>query len=182
MSSSSRYTRAMTRLPRRSEVDVWWTDVSAASAATPALSEGERIRAQQLHESARGDYVRRHTFVREVLAVYARTSSADVVFGYGAAGQPILLSDPRWQFSMSRSGPLAVCAVTTGRVGVDVEASDSIGEADALAQLVCTSAERNELAAIPLRDRGEAFLRLWTAKEAYLKADGIGLRCYPALV
>ena len=39
--------------------------------------------------------------------------------------------------------------------------------------------EKKALLALPAAARSEEFLRLWTAKEAYLKALGIGLRREP---
>jgi 4'-phosphopantetheinyl transferase len=46
---------------------------------------------------------------------------------------------------------------------------------DALADCCLTTAERQELREQPEARRSEAFLRLWTRREAYLKATGIGI-------
>ena len=40
--------------------------------------------------------------------------------------------------------------------------------------------EKAALAELPQERQSEAFLRLWTAKEAYLKALGVGLRREPS--
>jgi 4'-phosphopantetheinyl transferase len=61
-------------------------------------------------------------------------------------------------------------------VGVDVEALNRDVDADALTQRVCTEAERQWWTARPDSQKRDAFLQLWTCKEAFVKATGQGLR------
>ena len=71
--------------------------------------------------------------------------------------------------SVSHSGDLVTVAVTeAGPVGVDVEQITGI-EPTELAASVLTAAEAGQVA------DAEGFLRLWTRKEAVLKATGDGL-------
>ena len=84
----------------------------------------------------------------------------------------------RISFSVSHSGSFAVVAIVEGgaRVGVDVEAVRRRGRLVALAARVLNDEEH--AAWLDLDDdaeRLESFLRTWTAKEAYLKALGIGI-------
>jgi phosphopantetheinyl transferase len=92
-------------------------------------------------------------------------------------------------FSLSHSGAFAMLACAAGgiRVGVDVEGVQARTRLDALAARVLSEPEHAAWSAIPdERDRLLAFLRAWTAREAYLKALGIGivtrLRDIPARV
>jgi len=96
------------------------------------------------------------------------------------SGLPV--ADPPVDVSLSHGGGwIAVAAHRHGRVGVDVEAVREVGPA--LARRCLSPAELNWLdRAADAPDRRERFLRLWTAKEAYLKAIGTGLGTDPHTV
>lgn len=98
----------------------------------------------------------------------------------GAHGRPV--ADPPVDVSLSHgAGWIAVAAYLGGRVGVDVEAVR--GVTPALARRCLSSAELTWLdRAADAQSREERFLRLWTAKEAYLKAIGTGLGVDPRMV
>ena len=76
--------------------------------------------------------------------------------------------------SFAHSEPLSVCAVTRGcRVGVDVERLDRTVHLPKSAPSIFSPREIALLDAAD--DRTEAFLRIWTRKEALGKALGTGL-------
>jgi 4'-phosphopantetheinyl transferase len=60
-------------------------------------------------------------------------------------------------------------------VGVDLESFARAEEIVALAPRVFSKAERAQLDALPAADRADRALTLWTLKEAYIKARGMGL-------
>jgi 4'-phosphopantetheinyl transferase len=71
-------------------------------------------------------------------------------------------------------------AVARGRaVGIDVEQHRLLDDLDEMMRMALTAAEMRDLAALPATDRNTVFLRWWTAKEAALKAQGIGLATAP---
>ena len=75
--------------------------------------------------------------------------------------------------SVSHSGNVVAVAITSaGPVGLDVEAIDgrAATEYRSLADLVVSATERSFV------DSRTAFLKVWTRKEAVLKATGYGLR------
>lgn len=81
------------------------------------------------------------------------------------------------RFNLSHSGSSAVIALTRlGRVGVDLERLAPVPEAPAIAAQSFSRTERAELSAAGASD--EAFLSIWTRKEAFVKAIGAGLS-YP---
>jgi 4'-phosphopantetheinyl transferase len=109
--------------------------------------------------------------------------------GDPAHGRPTVAVDVPISFSLSHSGSFAVIAIVEGdaRVGVDVEAVRPRGRLAALAARVLNDEEHEAWLALDDDDaRLASFLRTWTAKEAYLKALGIGiatrLRDVPARV
>ena len=75
--------------------------------------------------------------------------------------------------STSSRGPFAAMAVAKSRVGIDVELADTNAE------IPWNVLHPKETAELALLHDGEtrlrAFARLWSLKEAYLKALGIGL-------
>jgi 4'-phosphopantetheinyl transferase len=84
------------------------------------------------------------------------------------------------EFNLSRTRHVAVVALATVEVGIDVEQVD-IDDVDALAAVALTMDEQLCLVGDADR-RATRFLRLWTAKEAYLKGTGVGLSADPRTV
>lgn len=78
----------------------------------------------------------------------------------------------RHHLSVTHSGGWVLCAVASRAVGVDVQ--EVIGDAPgaALLRRTCSPAERALIEASP--DARTAFTRVWSRKEAVLKAAGIG--------
>lgn len=81
-------------------------------------------------------------------------------------GKPFLPDHPDLQFSLSHSGPWAVCAVADHPVGVDVEGLRCSAE------LARRYFHREEAV---LAEEADSRCRIWTAKEAFVKALGTGL-------
>ena len=102
-------------------------------------------------------------------------------FGYGQNGRPIS-ADPAWDFNITHTDDLVFCAVehTDGvapyfpRVGLDAEALGRFSDSrrQALVERWCAPGEVAAYFALPT---DEAFTRLWTKKEAYVKYRGDGL-------
>lgn len=113
--------------------------------------------------------------LRILLASSLACEPKDVHFTYGPWGKPAL-EGTALSFNAAHSEDLAVYAVGgRAQIGVDVELCRQVTDADALADRYFSHAERRALASIPNATRGEAFLRYWTRKEAYVKALGEGL-------
>lgn len=114
-----------------------------------------------------------------LLADYAGVAPASLAFAAGPFGKPALTAPPQaagLHFSVSRSGGVAVLAVARGgRVGVDVAALRPVPEAALIARRLFSPAEAAALAALPDTARLAGFYRLWTCKEAVVKALGGGL-------
>ncbi len=112
--------------------------------------------------------------LREVLGRALGCSARDVELRYAAHGKP-QLSDSGIRFNISHSGGLAVIALGHVEVGVDVELPRP-RRSDAIARRFFAPAEVERLFAIADdAARADAFFRLWTCKEAFLKVTGEGL-------
>lgn len=92
--------------------------------------------------------------------------------------RPYLADQPDFDFNISHTAGLVVCcgAAGAGRLGVDVE---RVGEIDVREfRRVFTAEEYQRLER--LADPTAEFYRLWTRKEAVMKADGRGFALDPA--
>lgn len=161
-------------------------DASLAPASLALLSSAERARAQRfVFARDRVRYVQAHAALRQLLAqALGQADPAALVFGARADGKPWLPAAPRLRFNLSHSADTAVIALSDqAEVGVDVEHPHALPDALALAAAHATAAERAALATLPTpAQRAAAFLRLWTRKEACLKAVGSGLALAPHLL
>lgn len=87
-------------------------------------------------------------------------------------GKPYLKERPEIRFNLSHSGDFAVCTVSDTDCGVDIENTTAPHEAMGVANRFFS---RNEYAAMMLSPNpNEAFCRLWTLRESYVKMRGKG--------
>lgn len=88
-------------------------------------------------------------------------------------GKPRLKGFPDIHFNLSHAGDYAVCALGSVPLGIDIE---PIRPFDREVAACCMSAEElSFLSSLSESEQAEAFTRLWTLKESYLKATGSGL-------
>jgi 4'-phosphopantetheinyl transferase len=168
------------------------------------LSSEEQLRADTFHADAhRREYVIAHVALRTVLGRRLGVAPAEVQFAEGsfagngmhgkAAGRikPALrfagtssspdrepVSGPSLdiRFNLSHTRGAALVGVALGReLGVDIERQRPMEDLEAIARSVMSSKEWEGWLAIPRELQERAFYRLWTRKEAYLKAIGLGL-------
>lgn len=91
----------------------------------------------------------------------------------GRRGKPYLPEHPQIHFNISHSGCMAVCALGRQPLGVDVEQIRPVRLHTTRRML--TEREREYLERCPKERRDLEFFRIWTLKESYCKALGIGL-------
>ena len=154
----------------------WYCDVGFL-ADSALFSRGMAI----LPWEARREKVLRYHFEKDrllclgagLLAAYAlRQSGADdLSIRFLENGKPVLRAHPGIHFNLSHSGTLAVCAVSDQTVGADVEAWRHAESQ--IAERCFTPVELKWMKA--QRQNRQAFTRLWTRKESYLKMLGTGL-------
>ena len=109
---------------------------------------------------------------------YLDADPAELCFDQHAFGKPRLADPARWlRFNVSHSADTAILAVADSReVGVDVERIREDVLADRAERRFLSEREQAALADLPHEPRLRAIFHCWTAKEAYLKASGLGLR------
>ena len=140
------------------------------------LDADERHRAFGfVFERHRRQFVVAHAVKR--LMIYAITGAppSSLRFGKTAAGKPLLMPAGRPHFNISHCESMVACALSSNlEVGIDVEPLDRAAPL-ALADWYCSPAEQHWLAGLSPASRPRCFIRMWTLKEAVLKAAGCGL-------
>jgi 4'-phosphopantetheinyl transferase len=147
------------------------------------LSPAERRRADAFRfERHRRRYIIRRARLRQILSRYGidPVSAALVV---GLHGKPELAGRPL-TFNLAHSGELAMCAIALGgSIGIDVElVRRRVPQWERIARRYFDEDEARHLAQVAVDERYAEFLRIWTLKEACLKAAGTGLTVDPRTV
>ena len=150
------------------------------------LDRVERARAGRFHfDLHRQRYIAAHATVRRLLGERLGLAPADVPISRTPLGKPILgtLSDGEGSssppaalhFNLTHCEDLGWLAMGPVPVGIDVERIRELEDLLPLIQSHCTADEIDTLIALPQEERAAAFLRIWTRKEAVLKAWGTGI-------
>jgi 4'-phosphopantetheinyl transferase len=158
---------------------VAFTEFGRWDFAWDILSVDERARAAAfIAGSVRDRYVFSHAFLRSVLSAFLRQAPSQIALERLPGGKPVLVSAANhalW-FNLSHCMTHVVVAVAgTPDVGVDVECARDALDALGIARRFFAPAEVSRLTAVAPGLVEDTFLRLWTCKEAFLKAIGVGL-------
>ncbi len=145
------------------------------------LSPAESERGARFHFER--DRLRHQTstgLLRHLLGTLLERDPAGLVFETGPHGKPALAGGPA--FNVSHSGNWWFCGVALdGRVGVDVEVHRPLDDLAHLARTTFHADETARVLAGPTDEaRQAAFFRVWSRKEAFIKAVGKGL-AYPLI-
>lgn len=122
-------------------------------------------------------YVVTRSLVRIVLGGRLGVAPRDVEVSRTDTGKPVVAAGAH--FNVSHSGDLVLLALSADRpVGVDVERRREVARVPALSQRWLTPGERRDFDRLRASGTPEsdAFLRVWSLKEAQLKALGVGIR------
>jgi len=116
---------------------------------------------------------------RWILAKYLGFAPTDLQFSYTEKGKPFLadsLNHLNLNFNISHSKNLAVYGITQANlIGVDIEYLRTNLDVLALAKRFFSAQEYLAISNLSGNTQLNLFFRLWTCKEAYLKAVGLGI-------
>lgn len=173
------------RLPDKT-VQVWVLHdalvepVCAALGHTLSQDERQRVRAFK-QDRQRNRFIARRAILRWLTGRYLSCKSESLRFSATPLGKPLLQWPiaPRLAFSVSQTDAMALLAFAWGcRLGVDVEQWLDSVDAAGVGQDIFFSDEKKTVDA-GQADSAAAFFRIWTRKEALLKALGTGLSGHP---
>ncbi len=150
--------------PFYDEISYWRWHVLNASEFEKAETYG--------NDRLRSEFIVRRCTLRQILSPYVTCDAQKIEFQIGEFGKPSVVGYPIY-FSTSSSGGFGLVAVSTEtEVGVDIQIHN-----EALASPDFTFLTANEAEAVRTSANGlDIFYRIWTRKEAFVKATGQGLR------
>ncbi len=175
-------------------VDVWTVDVGSGvsfcdSEVNNILSREEVGRARRFRfEKDARRFLYRRLALRKILSRYFCQRAEKLVFRSNENGKPWVVNDREisisWKFNFSHSGDIAMLAlVRDHEVGIDVEYScKPLPDLYEVLEVVCSRMEFEQFCGLPESRHQEVFYKIWTTKEAYLKALGTGLSREPDTV
>lgn len=135
-------------------------------------SSGMMPREESRYQHTAGRRLLKTALLRMGISIDLDFLSADenLIFEYGPSGKPFLSDLPDVHFNISHTKGLIVCAVGTAPVGIDTE------RIRPYPQSVLRKMTEKECLYIKQSDTpDEAFMRVWTMKEAMIKLTGEGL-------
>lgn len=146
--------------------------------AEALLSHDERAAADRfLHSRDRAEHIVARALTRSVLAARTGSRPEQLRFGRGTHGRPRLEpGDGEVDFNLAHCDGVVVCLVGPAaiRFGIDVETTTRARNL-AVADDFFAPAESAGLRALPAAEQLGRFYVLWTLKESYIKARGLGL-------
>jgi 4'-phosphopantetheinyl transferase len=144
---------------------------------SPLLGRDETTRAAGFRKS--GDarrYVLRHGMARAILGHYVHEEPAEIRFVQGPAGKPDLYPEANVQdirFSLSSTGETVSLGISRKtEIGLDIVRIDPHYPFFEAGTYLFSLAERGWIAQTAPEDRIRRFFRIWSLKEALLKATG----------
>lgn len=139
------------------------------------LSPRERKRADRfVYDRHRRRYTVAQAHLRRVLGQLTGVPPEAVRFHYEDKGKPFLPGGPSFNQSHSEDR-LMIAVAASGRLGVDIEELRQVRLMLGIADKNFARDEAARMHAAPAAERRRLFFRIWTRKEAFLKALGVGL-------
>lgn len=159
---------------------LWWVNpdtFTGSAAALALLSEAERAQHQRfIPPKKRHEYLVTRVLVRTVLGRLLGVAPQTLQFVANEWGRPALWPPAPIHFNVSHTDGLVVCLVSSNpEMGVDTEQLARAPDLLALAPTVFAPKEQSDLAALPAAEQPHRAVVLWTLKESYIKARGMGM-------
>jgi 4'-phosphopantetheinyl transferase len=153
-------------------------DEAAVAPWASVLDDAERDRARRfIQPRNRVEYRAAHVLARQALAAATGHPPAAFRFEAGAHGKPtawIGAAPAGIHFNLSHTTGAVALAVAPFELGFDIELIDRTVDQGVADRYFCPP-EIAWLNSLPPPERDEGFIRLWTLKEAFIKATGSGL-------
>ena len=152
----------------------------ALHTALALLSDEERARYARFRvDRDRQEFAAAHGLLRTTLSGFSDLRPNDWRFEAGSHGKPALapgISVLPLSFNLSHARGIVACVVALGAdVGLDVELVTRITDWRGIASRYFSASEVAQIDCVAEGDRATRFFELWTLKEAYAKALGVGL-------
>lgn len=161
-------------------LQLWWLDPETfheTPEALALLTPEERVQHLRfIPPIKRHEYLVTRVLLKTILGRTLGVDSAAVRFTANEWGRPELSPRSPIRFNVTHTeGLIALLLSDQHEVGVDTERISRAPRLLALAPNVFAPRELSDLAALPDEQKAHRALTLWTLKESYIKARGMGL-------
>jgi len=163
--------------PLTTQIDLWFTRLDEnlyQPSFLKFLSPDEVRRAEKFRfDLHRKRFIITRAALRSILSLYVKIKPKNIQIQYADRGKPFILSS--LQFNLSHSHERAVFAIANQvQVGIDIEKIRSDYK-DEVAKRFFSTEEYEAFALLPHSQKVTNFFKIWTQKEALVKATGEGL-------
>lgn len=165
-------------------IDVWLEQLTVTDEEHryywSLLDKNEQDKASRFVQAMHGRrYVVSHGKLRLILSEYLGMPPEKIGYVEQTFGKPVIVIDGlehEVKFNLAHSVDKMLVAVGTDeQIGVDIEVWNSKIDCAAIANICFAEVERRFWNGLPKNSKDEFFYRLWTRKESFVKAVGVGL-------
>ncbi len=165
-------------------IHLWWARLDLPDARiawlAAVLNPEEKNRADRLRGQRQRRFIAARGMLRILLGRYQDRKPEAVFLGRDAKGKPCVFSRDQntssIHFNLSHSGEMGLFGFSGDRaIGVDIEQIRAIDNRNAIARRFFAEPEFAALCRAGIPIKPALFFRLWTMKEAWVKASGQGL-------
>lgn len=127
----------------------------------------------------RNHFIVARGLLRVILAGYLGDKSDELRFWYNRFGKPALVQRNDRDiinFNLSHTSGRVIFAITKANmIGIDIERVRADFDCEEIADQYFTRGEKAAIHGLPQSEKHNTFFIYWTLKEAYSKANGVGL-------
>ena len=145
------------------------------------LSKNEKNKANEFqYLDDKLSFTKCRSILRSTLSKWLNCGPSEINIIHRENGKPYLEHSKVIEFNITHTKGLAAIAFSIdSEIGIDVENLNREINLDQVAKKVFTKSEQSLIDSNNQKDKKKMFYRLWTSKESYLKATGLGLRVDP---
>lgn len=121
--------------------------------------------------------------LRSLISKFRDCRPEEIIFFYNEFGKPFVSPDAdgnNLSFNLSHSDNIAIFVFSRNKnVGIDIEKVAELADMNGVVDLCFSESEKKWFNKLLSTERKEIFYKMWTSKEAYIKAIGKGLSFSP---
>ncbi len=140
-----------------------------------SLSNEEKLKMDSYyHYNDKIRFLLSRYMLKQQLSKYLNIDIEAILLKYSVHGKPYFKNKHGVEFNISHSENIVIVAFYGDNIGIDVQHHHPIEE-DFINESFLTKNEISYLNSLEDNDKTLEFYRIWTIKEAYIKAIGIGM-------
>jgi len=163
------------------EVTLWWFPTAKYTLSLLScyrtLQQSERLKANNLRVNP-WSYIFSRGMLRHILSNYLHCFPSEVNFMYQTYGKPVINNYLSFNVAHSHEG-IAIALTCHEELGIDLEYEVPRTSIADFAKIYFTRNEQTSLEETTAENRLIYFYRIWTSKEAVMKACGKGIALLP---